>query len=146
MSRTRNNKPWSGYRLKRRTGTKKPPKKRILIVCEGEKTEPNYFRSFRVTSAVIKIEALGKNTKDLVLTAKRLKEKAIKENESFDQVWCVFDRDSFKKIDFNEALQIASQNGMKAAYSNEAFPITLSLLQLRDLKKRLWKKTIKSVA
>ena len=29
------------------------PKKRILIVCEGTKTEPNYFRSFKVKSSVV---------------------------------------------------------------------------------------------
>lgn len=123
MSQRRNNKPWSRYGLKRSTGAKGKPKKRILIVCEGEKTEPNYFRSFRVTSAVIKIKALGKNTKELVITAKHLQEQAIKNRERFDQVWCVFDRDSFKKRDFEDALLLAAKNKMQVAYSNEAFEI-----------------------
>ena len=42
----------------------------FLIVCEGEKTEPNYFKSFKtnVKSFVYTIETLGEgsNTKDLV--------------------------------------------------------------------------------
>jgi len=40
----------------------------FLIVCEGEKTEPNYFRKFPVDTKVIKldIQGEGKNTKSLV--------------------------------------------------------------------------------
>lgn len=123
MNQRRRNKPWSRYGLRRSTGAKGKPKKRILIVCEGKKTEPNYFRSFRITSAVIKIKALGKNTKELVTIAKRFQEQAIKNKERFDQVWCVFDRDSFKKSDFIDALSLAAENQMQVAYSNEAFEI-----------------------
>jgi len=32
-------------------------KSRFLIVCEGEKTEPNYFKSFRVPKKVIDVQA-----------------------------------------------------------------------------------------
>ncbi len=47
----------------------------FLIVCEGEKTEPNYFRSFPVDTKVIKldIKGEGKNTKSLVEKAIELK-------------------------------------------------------------------------
>lgn len=38
----------------------------ILIVCEGEKTEPNYFQAFPVTSADVKIVPLGVNTRTVV--------------------------------------------------------------------------------
>ena len=36
----------SGY--KRRTTNRFPPRQRFLIVCEGEKTEPNYFVCFPI--------------------------------------------------------------------------------------------------
>ena len=44
----------------------------FLIVCEGEKTEPNYFRSFPVNKNLIRldIKGEGKNTKSLVEKAK----------------------------------------------------------------------------
>jgi hypothetical protein len=71
---------------------------RILIVCEGEKTEPNYFRSFPVNSEVVEIviEGTGCNTVSLVERAIQL----INENSEnpYNQVWCIFDRDFFTKV------------------------------------------------
>ena len=63
--------------LKRNARVEKKRKERVkevriyfLIVCEGEKTEPNYFKSFKtnVKSFVCTIDTLGEgsNTKDLV--------------------------------------------------------------------------------
>jgi len=91
---------------------------RFLIVCEGEKTEPNYFRGFRVPKSVIDVQGLGYNTIGLV-------QKAIEigENSHYDQIWCVFDRDSFPANDFNNALLLAEQKDIKVAYSNESFEL-----------------------
>jgi hypothetical protein len=47
---------------------------RFLIVCEGEKTEPNYFKSFRVPKDVIDIYGLGANTISLVKEAIKLRD------------------------------------------------------------------------
>lgn len=95
-------------------------KKRFLIVCEGEKTEPNYFRSFRVPKNIVEIDVqgLGENPSKLVQSAKEL----IKE-EDYDRVWCVFDRDCWTKEDFNNAIHCAESHGFKVAYSNEAFEL-----------------------
>ena len=89
---------------------------RLLIVCEGERTEPAYFRSFRVTNAVVQVLGYGYNTIALV-------EKAIelKQQEEYDQTWCVLDRNSFPIQNFNRALSLAEQNRIRVAYSNEAF-------------------------
>jgi RloB-like protein len=90
---------------------------RFLIVCEGKRTEPGYFRSFRV-NAVVKISGQGRNTLSLV-------EKAIElsETDAFDQVWCVFDRDSFPHDDFNAAIALAKKSKFKVAFTNEAFEL-----------------------
>jgi hypothetical protein len=40
-----------------------------------------------------------------------------------DQVWCVFDRDEFTKAQFNRAIQLAEEQGLHVAYSNEAFEL-----------------------
>ncbi len=95
-------------------------RQRFLIVCEGEKTEPNYFRSFRVPRNVVEIDVqgLGENPSKLVNSAKELKEQ-----EEYDQVWCVFDRDSWTPEDFNNAIQRANNQGFHIAYSNEAFEL-----------------------
>ncbi len=101
-------------------------RKYFLIVCEGKKTEPNYFNSFRITKNVIKleIEGSGANTDSLVEAAFELKQKRERVNgQRFDEVWCVFDRDSFTAHNFNRALRLAENNGFKVAYSNEAFEL-----------------------
>lgn len=89
----------------------------MLIVCEGEKTEPQYFRGFKRPS--VEVVGVGKNTKSLVDEAIRRKDAS----EARDHYWCVFDRDSFPAQNFNAALQRAKGAGFQVAYSNEAFEI-----------------------
>lgn len=93
-------------------------RQRFLIVCEGEKTEPNYFKSFRTAGLVVDAVGLGANTLSLVRKAAELAREG-----DYDQVWCVFDRDSFSPEQFNEALALARRSNIQVAYSNEAFEI-----------------------
>jgi hypothetical protein len=91
----------------------------ILILCEGEKTEPNYFnsikRKFKLSN--VDIRGLGSNTD-------KITESAIKNHKDYSQVWCVFDRDSFKSHHFNRAFQmIEKYKNIHIAYSNEAFEL-----------------------
>ena len=90
----------------------------ILIVCEGERTEPNYFDQFEVTNITIDPRGIGDNTARLV-------EYAIKESEKndYDQVWCVFDKDSFPNQNFNRAVELAKNENFGIAYSNESFEL-----------------------
>ena len=93
-------------------------RQRFLIVCEGTKTEPNYFEKFRVPGLVIQLERTGRNTVSLVEEALKVR----REGE-YDQVWCVFDKDDFSIEQFEQAIQIAVNNRMKVAYSNQAFEL-----------------------
>ncbi len=95
-------------------------KQMFLIVCEGERTEPNYFKSFRVPKNVVSIDVrgLGKNPSRLVQSAKKLADE-----DEYDQVWCVFDRDDWTPEDFNNAITQAKRLQFKVAYSNEAFEL-----------------------
>lgn len=90
----------------------------ILIVCEGAKTEPNYFEQFEVTNITIEPRGIGDNTIRLVeyAVAESIKNK-------YDQVWCVFDKDSFPNKDFNSAVELAKNNNFGIAYSNESFEL-----------------------
>jgi hypothetical protein len=63
-------------------------KQRFLIVCEGTKTEPNYFKSFRVPKDVITVQGVAKDPSGLVKSAQELAAE-----DDYDQIWCVFDRD-----------------------------------------------------
>jgi RloB-like protein len=94
------------------------PKETFLILCEGEKTEPNYFKSFHVVSAKVYIKGFGGNPSRLIEETKKLNNE-----DDYDQVWCVFDRDDWTKEDFNNAIINAEKEGFKVAYSNEAFEL-----------------------
>ena len=95
------------------------PRQKILIICEGEKTEPNYFKKFKIRPEfVVKVEGFGMNTVSLVKEAMRLAKES-----NYDQIWCVFDKDDFSTNNFNNALTLAKKNKNQVAYSNEAFEL-----------------------
>lgn len=101
---------------------------RILIVCEGKKTEPNYFNAFkRINNGVylldLEVGGGGINTKQVVEEAVRLKVNAEKRKMPYDAVWAVFDRDSFPANNFNSAIAKAEAHGVMSAWSNEAFEL-----------------------
>ena len=97
----------------------------ILIVCEGEKTEPNYFKAFnkaRIGTIVydLTIDGGGINTIQVVDKAIELRDRSSIE---YDSVWAVFDRDSFSPTRFNGAINRAQSNNIDCAWSNEAFEL-----------------------
>lgn len=101
---------------------------RILIVCEGTKTEPNYFKSFNSIKRGgrvydITCDGAGTNTRWVVQKAIKMRDEASDTPQAYDSVWAVFDRDSFLAANFNAAIQLAAANGIGCAWSNEAFEL-----------------------
>ena len=89
--------------LRRRTA-KRAPYAKILIVCEGEKTEPNYFNGVKdhygLNSA--NIEICGECGSDPLSIFKYAKQRYREERDAgdaFDKVFCVFDRDTHPQYD-----------------------------------------------
>jgi hypothetical protein len=113
-------------REKRKESTK-TERQKILIVCEGEKTEPNYFRSVErmLPKGIVSIEIIGtgSNTISVVKTCLEQIKKAIEVDEKYDEAWVVFDKDSFSNEHFNEAIRLAEANKVNCAFSNEAFEL-----------------------
>lgn len=89
----------------------------ILIVCGG-KTETIYFKQFNSDIGEIKVKAILKPQSPLKIVEYTIKESRKK---PYRQIWCVFDKDEFK--DFDSAITKASENGIKVAYSNQAFEL-----------------------
>jgi hypothetical protein len=117
MPRKRKPSGQRGYKP-RRVNTREPLQ-RFLIVCEGEKTEPAYFRAFHIPSVrTVEIKGLGKDPLTLVKHAYALRDK-----NRYDQVWCVFDKDDVLPERFNQALTLAKRYKIKVAYSNQAFEL-----------------------
>ena len=96
----------------------------FLIVCEGAKTEPNYFKAFpkKVGKYVydISFDGGGINTRKVVDKAISLRDKS---RQKYDRVWAVFDKDGFPANDFNSAILKAEANNIHCAWSNEAFEL-----------------------
>ncbi len=88
----------------RREKARRAPYERILVVCEGKKTEPNYFKDLR--------KAFGLNPMNVVIADKKhgldpmsLVEYALdeyKKEPDYNHVYCVFDRD--KHLTYDAAL------------------------------------------
>lgn len=94
--------------------------KRLLIVCEGARTEPLYFNQFPIRAGdVVTVEGEGMNTLSLVQRTIQLRN----EDGDYDEVWVVFDRDSFPSEQFEQALALAKDEDIESAWSNEAFEL-----------------------
>ena len=99
---------------------------RFLVVCEGTKTEPNYFRALinehASTVRSVDIVGEGKGTLSLVNETKTIKKDLERRNSmTFDRVWVVFDKDDFD--DFNKAIAEAKKLEFQTAWTNEAFEL-----------------------
>ncbi|MCL2424733.1 MAG: RloB family protein [Oscillospiraceae bacterium] len=97
-------------------------KEEVLIVCGGQ-TEKKYFEMFNQVFR----PSLGSVS---VITAVETKSpmhvveyaiKARNRKNSYNAVWCVFDKDDF--IDFDDAVRHAESNAICVAYSNQAFEV-----------------------
>lgn len=123
----------------RKPGRRAPfrdPKHLILIVCEGEVTEPEYFNGFKnaCRNPLVEIRIARERgvPKTLVDIAKRYKKEAEKaarkaddDNLKFDEVWVVFDVDEHPNIP--DAVQMARDNQIEVAKSNPSFELWLVL-------------------
>lgn len=107
----------SGGKIER-PNPSKVERPKILIVCEGENTEPSYFSQFKLSSADIYPVGEGKNTLSLVDSVQKIIERS---KYNYDEIWCVFDKDDFPNQNFDNAIKKADSLGYKVAYSNQAF-------------------------
>lgn len=99
---------------------------RFLVVCEGERTEPNYFKELvKGSYSEVRSEEIigeGRSTCALVKRTEEIRDLLERQRQlKFDRVWVVFDKDDFS--DFNQAILLAEQKGYQAGWTNEAFEL-----------------------
>lgn len=100
---------------------------RILIVCEGTKTEPKYFgamkRKLHLTSLVVEGKHCKSEPDKVVGYAVELKTKAaVHPEEAFDHVWCILDVEApTPHAPLEKAINTAKAEGIKLALSNPCF-------------------------
>lgn len=122
-------------RKQRQYEYKKPRANSFLIVTEGKRTEPLYFKGMEkkikekiggvvdvIEVPVIDIQGEGCSTGRLIeVTERFVKEAKI----IYQNIWVVFDKDDFE--DFDEAVREGTNKGYKTAWSNQAFEYWLYL-------------------
>lgn len=108
---------------------KREPYDRVLIVCEGAKTEPNYFsdlaRHYELSTANIEIVGSGADPLTIVKKGKERQQKERKTGEKYDRVYCVFDRD--QHAHFQQASVLAQTSNLRLGRSWPCFEFWLLL-------------------
>jgi RloB-like protein len=112
----------------RRRPASREPKARMVLVCEGKNTEPDYFRAlkqhFAKQSVEIKVIPDAGQTMTLAREAKKQKVELSKSiGAKADQVCAIFDCDG--RSDFLQAIEFCDRNGVLAGYSNPCFEVWL---------------------
>jgi len=103
------------------------------IYCEGENTEPEYFKSFAVNTET-KVDAIGLARSKTALVTKAIElltqEAMLEGMDEYDedrQLWVVFDYDKRDDVneakDFNDAIELAHRHKINVAYSNDSFEL-----------------------
>ncbi|MCX7025290.1 MAG: RloB family protein [Spirochaetes bacterium] len=108
---------------------------RILIVCEGAKTEPNYFKEIRqllrLPEVYIRVMNCPTGTTPLQIVTHL--EKIFKDSNAYDRGYCVFDRDEHPEYQ-NAITKVGALDGkirnddgnriaLQAIYSNPCFEL-----------------------
>lgn len=93
---------------------------KFLILCEGKKTEANYFDALTKNIKSVSCDPRGKGKDPNSLVNEAIKLKA---NNDVDKIWVVFDKDEVPDNAFNNAIKKAEKNGIECAWSNAAFEL-----------------------
>ena len=102
---------------------------RVLIVCEGRKTEPYYFRelvnNYRLSTVNVQIVGSGADPNQVVREADQIARTEKRKGERFDKVFCIFDRDEHEF--FDQASNTATNKKIKPIRSWPCFEFWLFL-------------------
>ena len=143
-------------RIRRRVAAR-PQRRYYLVVTEDEKSSVFYLEalSARLSPGVIQtapcldVRGTGFNTKSLVNAVPGIKDRATLELRrktgsaviSFDEIWVLFDKDSFPAPTFDNAIRSATAHKYNVAWSNECFELWY-LLHFKDVSSPLDRKRI----
>jgi len=122
-------------RKQRKYEYKIPKANSFLIVTEGERTEPLYFKGIQklikekvggrvdvIEAPLIDIYGEGCSPGKLIEITERIVKEA---KVIYQNVWVVFDKDDFE--DFDQAIKDGTNKGYKIAWSNQSFEYWLYL-------------------
>ena len=157
MSRQKNSFSDLHANRSRRQVSARPQRRYYLVVTEDEKSSVFYLEalSAKLSPGVMQaapwldVRGTGFNTQSLVNAVSAIKNRATAELRrktgsgiiSFDEVWVLFDKDSFSASAFDGAIQSATAHKYNVAWSNECFELWY-LLHFKDVSSPLDRKRI----
>lgn len=104
------------------------PRAKILIVCEGQQTEKDYFeylkRRYKLSTAEVKVKEDGGSSPNSVFKdALELYNNSLENNQvAYDVVYCVYDQDEFSQHS-DVKNKIKQQKNFNRIFSNPCFEI-----------------------
>lgn len=144
--------------LRRRAPSIKP-RESVLIVCEGAKTEPQYFKALRKELRLLTVEVVVEgegcdsapiSVVDHAISLRQQRDKEAKQSVgavAYDVIWCVMDVEAPRPhTSLAQAVDKAKANNLRMALSNPMFEYwyllhfekTSALMQRnRDVMKKL---------
>jgi hypothetical protein len=109
----------------RRRKPSREPADRILVICGGMVTEPDYFDGLKQFCRNPAVRVLLKKKPVDPLTLVRYAVRLRNDSpDAFDDIWCVVDVDEF---DLEPAVSLSSREGVSLAVSNPCFETWLLL-------------------
>ena len=115
----------------RRSDRSRPLRRRLLVVTQGEVTEPVYFETLKRLhrEVVVVVEACPKSPPQMLDAARAIQIKAARSREErYDTVWVVFDAEERPDLAMLRQLRHqADQHGIRLAWSNPCFEVWLTL-------------------
>lgn len=120
-------------RALRRPPPFRKPRECVLIVCEGEKTEPYYFEGLReelkLSSVEVEVEGKGCGSAPISVVDAALQRRDARKQDAkcsprhteYDVVWCIVDVEIPPHSSLDQALDKAKANGLRVALSNPCF-------------------------
>ncbi len=109
---------------------KRPFRTTILVYCEGRETEPNYFRSLKAEDQVaLSFDVTVKRGKggSRLQIVQAVADHVAASSKSYDKKYVIFDTERLDspeaRIDLDDAIRLACQNGFHAYLSNPSFEV-----------------------
>ena len=109
----------------------KEPRKSILIVCEGEKTEPLYFNAVKqeLRLIMVDVEIVGEGAAPITVVDRAIELRAERKHiaktsltkVAYEVVYCVIDVEAPKAESLSRALNKARDNKLEVILSNPCF-------------------------
>lgn len=124
----------------RRRPSRRQPKRLFILFCEGDNTEPEYFKALQryYPTTLVQVQARGgkgapktiakyaaEHARQLGISPKSRRARPRDSFEESDEVWAVFDRDSHDDVE--QSILECCNAGVGVAYSNPCFEIWLLL-------------------